>query len=813
MDHPFRGQAPAIWLAVPFLAGLVLGLASGPAGGGLGAILILPCLLSAAFRLPPLATASALMALCGMLTAARVPFVDPSKMHPLLDREVMLRGTVESMKTGEFGWSGVVRGAVLSPVGGSASVRAAKVFFSVRSPDSAVSFPAEVRATGRIRPVRSRGNPGEVPREWSALARGVQYSFGADASRTVFLPQADAGGLKGRLRLARARTGRWLAAHAGNSSGARYLRTLATGEAPPPGDPLPTLLRRTGLAHLLAISGLHVGVFFAIGAFLARCALWLVRRRRGFPDLNGVSALASLPLCWAYVMMAGAPVSAVRAAGMITAAVLAWRGLGVRGAGAAWTAMFLGTIFSSPLLAFSPSFLLSYGATFFLIASIRSDPSRPAPGTLRRRALRCAGSLLVASTVAFSGTLPVSAAFFGALPAGAILWNLLFAGPLGAAGVFGAFLSAVGGVFSVDALGPPVRVLAALVTLLLEILRRVSGDGAGYVSLPPAGVAAPFLCTAGAAAGAIFLLRRGRRPWPAAVAGAAAFLAWIHLPYAALPAAHLTVAALNLGRGAAHLVSFPGGGHMLVDCGSRLHGDAGRRIVLPFLRKNGVRRIDVLVLTHPHEDHYGGAEAVLREIEVGEIWIPQGTSAAAFGREVGRRAGAVRERRAGDVHAAGGVEVLVRASGGGAGRVNDQSLVLEIRHGPLSVWMPGDVEGGAAVWGAVAPANGQARVLFLPHHGSPGAKPLSWIRAASPKVVVAQRLNSDCAGLDNLVTSAKFFYLENGAFSVQSDGASVFARQDGGSRFWSLLLRLPRSGGAGLPGYPARSCEWPNNES
>lgn len=813
MDHPFRGQGPAIWLAVPFFAGLILGLAAGPVWGGVAALLILSCVLSAASGLPPLATASALMALCGALTAARVPLVDPSQMRPLLDREVLLRGTVESMKPGEFGWSGVARDAVLSPVGGSGSVRAAKVLFSVRRPDSAVSFPAEIRATGRIHPVRSRGNPGEVPREWSALARGVQYSFGADASRTVFLPLADTGGLKGRFRAARERTGRWLAAHAGSSRGAQYLRTLSTGEAPPADDPLSTLLRRTGLAHLLAISGLHVGVFFAIGAFLARCGVWLFRRRHGCPDLNGLCALASLPACWAYVMMAGAPVSAVRAAGMITAAVAAWRGLGVRGAGAAWTAMFLGTVFSAPLLVLSPSFLLSYGATFFLIACIRGGPSRPAPCTLRRRARRWAGDLLVASTVAFSGTLPISAAFFGGLPAGAILWNLLFGGPLGAAGVFGAFLAAVGGTFSVDALGPAVRVLAALLTLLLDLLRSLSGDGAGYVPLPPAGVAAPFLCTAGAAAGAIFLLRRGRRPWPAAVAGGAAFLAWIHLPYAALPAARLTVAALNVGRGAAHLVSFPGGGHMLIDCGSRLHGDAGRRIVLPFLRKNGVRRLDVLVLTHPHEDHYGGAESVLREMDVGEIWVPQGNPPAAFGREVARRAGAVRERRGGDVYAAGGAEVAVRASGGGTGRVNERSLVLEIRHGPLSVWLPGDVEGGAAVWGPAPPADGLARVLFLPHHGSPGAKPLSWIRAASPAIVVSQHRNSDCAELDNLVPSDKFFYLENGAFTVRSDGASVFVQQDGGSRFWSLLLRLPRSGGAGLPRFPARSREWPNNES
>jgi len=71
------------------------------------------------------------------------------------------------------------------------------------------------------------------------------------------------------------------------------------------------LLRKTGLAHILAISGMNVAVFFSLHAFLVRAVLWIVRRRHGTPDLSRVSAISSLPVCWAYVLMAGAPVSAV----------------------------------------------------------------------------------------------------------------------------------------------------------------------------------------------------------------------------------------------------------------------------------------------------------------------------------------------------------------------------------------------------------------------------------------------------------------------------------------------------------------------
>lgn len=813
MDHPFRGLWAPIFLAVPFLFGFGSGLA---AGRGLPAAIALLLLLSFAsllLRLPPLATASCLLAMCGALTAGRMPFVDAREIDPLLGREVLISATVESVSVTRSGWSAVARDAVLAVPDRPVRVRIRRILLTVRSPESSVCFPAEVRAAGRIHPIRSRGNPLEIPREGFALARRVQYRFSTDASRTVFLPMGPHG-ISAPLAAARERIGHWLQAYAGTSAGAAFLRAVTTGETPPPGHPLVLLLRRTGLSHLLAISGLHAGIFFAGSSLLLRIGLWLFRRRHGCPDLNRVCLFASLPACWGYILMAGAPVSGVRAAGMITAGVLTWRFLGLRSAGAAWTALFLGTIVTAPWQVGSPSFLLSYTASFFLIACSGRDSRGMAPTPIRHRVRRAFAGGLIASTVAFSGTLPISGALFGGVPAGAILWNLLFAGPLGVAGVAGAFLSAAASLFRMEAVGPLAGMLADGLTSLLGLLARLSGDGAGYVPLPPAGVAVPILSVAGAAWGTVSLRRHGRAAWPSPLAAGAAFLVWIHLPYAALPDPQLTVTALNVGNGASHLVSFPGGRVMLIDCGSRLRGDAGERILLPFLRSRGVRTVDILVLTHPHEDHYGGSEAVLRTMKVGEIWIPQGSTPGAFGEEVARHGERIRIRRPGESIRFRGAEVRVRASGAGGngGKANEQSLVLEVRYGGLSVWFPGDVEGGPSVWGAVAPADSETRVLFLPHHGSPGAKPAAWIAAASPVAAVSQ--NSDCTAWDNLLPSCRFFALENGAVTVRSNGATVSIMQEGGARWWSLFLHLPKiPGGASCSGYPTRDPEWRNSES
>ncbi|MGE5190275.1 MAG: ComEC/Rec2 family competence protein [Gemmatimonadota bacterium] len=798
MGHPFKGQGAVFLLLLPFFGGLLSGLAAGSAWPAAAALFLLTALLSAAFRLRPFATASAAMALCGALAAGRAALVDPSQASPFLSGEVVLRAAVSEVRPAETGWVGTAEDAVVSSIDDSRSLRLAKVRLCVRNPESAVAFPSEVRAMGRLHPVRSRGNPGEAPREWGAMAEGVQYAFFADAGKTVFLRDGRRGTRPAAvLRRARERIGRWIARHAGASDGALYLKALTTGECPPSSHPMVVLLRKTGLAHILAISGMNVAVFFSLHAFLVRAALWAVRRRHGTPDLTRVAAIASLPVCWAYVLVAGAPVSAVRAAGMITAAVLVRDAAGVRAGAAAWTLLFFATAVIDPFLMLSPSFLLSYGAAYFLIAEFAGRVRGKAPASVARKALRGAGTALAASAVAFLGTLPVSALFFGGLPLGAILWNVVFGPVLGTAGVAGAFLAAVGGAAGVDLLGVPVRGAARGLDAALVLLARLSGDGWGYVALPPPGIAAAACSVAAAAAGSLVLRERGKRAWPAVAGSALAFLAWIHLPYAALPDRRLAVAALNVGRGAAHVVSFPAGGTMVVDCGSALHGDAGSRILAPFLRGLGVRRVDVLVLTHPHEDHVGGAAALLDAFPVGEIWIPAGIPAGAFGEAVARQAGRIRGKSAGEVYSAGGASVVVRSSapegrrgGRGAARrrsVNERSLVLEIRHRLVSVWLPGDVEQGPAAWGPDAPGDG-FRILFLPHHGSPGAAPDAWIRAAAPAVTVSQ--NSNCFARRNLVPSVQDFFLENGTFTLRSDGREASCAQDGMPGIWRFLWRV-----------------------
>lgn len=789
MDHPFSGQGALYLLLIAFLAGYFSGLAAGPACVAVSAVLLVTSLAVAALRRREIPLACAVAALCGALTSGRIAQVDPARILPFLDNEAILEGTVDEVRVTDSGWAAAARGTVASVPGGAASIRLGTVLLYIRNPDAPVSFPARFRAVGRLHAVRGRGNPGEIPREWQAMSQGARYAFSADSGKAVFLPEESNGGLfRNPFPRARRETGEWVKRVAGTTSGSLYLLSLATGEVPPYSHPMVTLLRRTGLAHLLAISGINVAIFHILTVFLLRIAIWSFRLRKGTPDLNGWPSLLSLPASWSYVLLAGAPAPAVRSAGMITIAVLAWRRLGVRAPGFAWSAMLLVTLFLSPPEIVSPSFLLSYGATFFLIANCRSPEGTEGMGWGMRIGM-WAKEAVRASAVAFLGTLPVSAAFFQAVPSGAILWNVLFGPILGTAGVAGAAVAVVGGAFGVGAFAAPVRVIARGLTIALSLLDRLSGSGAGCFPVPPSGIAWPVAATGVAIAGTILLLRRGKRPWAATVASAALFLVGIHLPYLALPQREFSVTALNVGNGAAHVVSFPGGGHMVVDCGSALRGNAGERTVLPFLRYRGIRKVDILALTHPHEDHYGGAASILSAVPVREIWIPDGIPRDAFGPAVATFPGVVRSVRAGVAERAGGAEILVRAPGRGGeeGKPNDRGMELELRSGILSVWLPGDVEGGPSAWGAADLREGERRVLFLPHHGSPGAAPRRWLDFCRPDVAVAQ--NRRCFTGGNLLPSAQIILLENGAFSIRSDGRRVFFRQGGIGALWKFFWR------------------------
>ena len=493
---------------------------------------------------------------------------------------------------------------------------------------------------------------------------------------------------------------------------------------------------RAGLAHLLAISGFHVGVIAAL--------LYLLARRVGLGPAR--APLAAAAGSWAYVLAIGSPVAATRAA-FILAALAAGRLLGRRVSplGALATA-FVAVLAARPHAITSVAFQLSFAGAAGLVLlappvsrALRTRPLARLPASLRTG--------LASGIAATAATLPLVAWHFGYFAAAGIPATLL-AGPLVAAAIPGMLLSIL-----LSFIAPPLAaVFAGGTDLCLQLADAIVS---AVAVIPGASVWTPRWWIAAATSGfaAYGLIARGfalrLRPRVRAAVLlcclAAAGVAW-PIPALTGRGGAMELVFLDVGQGDAVAIRTPGRRWILVDTGPRSPGfDSGERIVLPYLRRRGASRLDALVLTHPDLDHIGGANAVLSGLDVLRVLDPGAPAARpayVVALERARARGATwYAARAGDRVSVDGVTLEVLHPGGAADSAasedaNDQSVVLLLRYGDFSALLPGDapaaVEEALLAAGLIPPLD----ILKAGHHGSRTSTSWRLLESARPELSV-----------------------------------------------------------------------------
>jgi competence protein ComEC len=348
--------------------------------------------------------------------------------------------------------------------------------------------------------------------------------------------------------------------------------------------------RRSGLAHLLAVSGLHVGL---VGG-----AVWLLLALGGAsPKLTRVAVLVALP---AYAILAGAAPSAMRAA-LMAAIYLAARLLG-----RAVLPMAAVLLAVTTLLVAQPSLIASAGFQLTVVitaALVRWVP----PLTTFFFGPRWLTGAIAVPVVAQTAAAPLVAWHFRTAIPGAIVANLL-ALPLLAPIILGSVATAV--------IAPLWRAPAALgldlVGLLVSVLRFISAPAraAELVTPPVPVVAAVLLIVAG-------WIGLQARSW--ARFGAAAWigiLVSLGVSWALLrPPAPATVELLPVSDGAAVLISRDG---------DAVLSDAGRyrREASQLLAESGHRDLRAVIASHTDEDHVGGVVQILRSFDVERLVVP-----------------------------------------------------------------------------------------------------------------------------------------------------------------------------------------------
>jgi competence protein ComEC len=277
------------------------------------------------------------------------------------------------------------------------------------------------------------------------------------------------------------------------------------------------------------------------------------------------------------------------------------------------------------------------------------------------------------------------------------------------------------------------------------------------------------------------------------------WLAWQELSRA------LVVTVLDVGQGDCILVQAPGGRTMLVDGGGRAGEetrgyDVGREVVTPALMTRGVRRVDVLVITHPHEDHIGGLGAVLEAVPVGMVLDPmlpnesrdyEKLRESIRGHKIAiHRATAGQRINLGEgIHA----EVLNPPDPrlqGTRDEINDNSVVMRIVDGEESALLAGDVDRAGAERLAGMGNAIQSTILKVPHHGSGDAAVPEFLEAVRPEVAVIS------VGANNPFGHPSAEMLEG----LKRVGAKVMRTDEEGAI--TIRLRPPRWWAWGYVGRP-----------
>jgi competence protein ComEC len=728
------------------------------------------------------ATAFALL-LAGLLVTAMAALARAATLHVLICAALLLSG---------WWWASVRLGAidrsVLAPEIGQAGRFVLAITGPGRRSEFSLRVPAEARRFGerelrepvllRLPPARSppQGALIEVTGEIRAprgpengfdertwlRRRGVHVVVRAHRWRAV----GRRGGLAGFADGLRARISRSMAPGLRGERRA-VLAGVVLGEDEGLSEELRDDFRASGLFHLLAVSGQNVALV-AGGALLLA---WLVGIPRWLGELGALAAIGG------YVLAVGWQPSIVRAGVAGALASLAWLAARPRDR---WYFLLVGAavlLAWNPYSLLEPGFQLSFGAVAAIFIGVppleRRLKGYPGPRWLH--------AVVAVSVACGLATAPILLLHFGSVPIYSVFANAL-AAP--------AVPPLLGLAFAAAALEPVLPSVAAA-------LGWVNGWCAAYLAgcarviggLPYAQVSTTTAALAVAVIVALGVMATRLRPPRAHRAAALVVLAvligagWkLTRPNGQLPPPRgLRMTFLDVGQGDSTLIQVPEGA-ILVDEGPPEANVAGQ------LHRLGVRRLAVLVLTHPSRDNIGGAEKIVRKLGVGVVFEPALPFPNPFGapalREAAKRRIPIVVTRAGRDFTLGRLRVRVLWPDGVASPAddpNDHATVLLASYGKVDALLPADAESNVTSRLRIPPVE----ILKVGHHGSADDGLAELLESLRPRVAIVSvgKKNdyghpraSTMAALGRAPGLAVYRTDEDGRIVLESDGERLSVR-------------------------------------
>jgi competence protein ComEC len=489
------------------------------------------------------------------------------------------------------------------------------------------------------------------------------------------------------------------------------------------------VFNRTGISHLVSISGLHITMLAGLAAWLASF-LW---RRSFFTAMQlplhlpvqKVAALAGAATAFLYVLLAGFGVPAQRTFCML-AVVAGALWLGRITAASHVLCLALGVVVVlDPWAMLWPGFWLSYGAVAaILYASV---------GRLDRKRSGWRGGLLLAARTQWAvtvGLVPLTLLLFGQVSLVSPLANAL---AIPVISLFVTPLALLGSVLPSPLANLTLGAAHGAVELLAACLGWLAAPRLAVWSAP---APQPWILALALIGAAWMLAPRG---WPQRWAGLAAWTPLLTQLPSSPPPGEFTVTAFDVGQGMALLVETHGH-RLLYDTGPLYAPGANgaTRVILPYLRGRGIARLDTLVVSHSDIDHAGGAADLLATVAVAELLssLPQAHPAVKAAR---RHApcGAGQQWRWDDVL----FEMLGPDPASYADptlKSNARSCVLRISAGGKAILLAADIEAAQEADLVRRFPGLRADVLLAPHHGSGTSSTAAFLQTVKPALAVFQ---------------------------------------------------------------------------
>lgn len=506
------------------------------------------------------------------------------------------------------------------------------------------------------------------------------------------------------------------------------------------------IYQNLGAGHLLAVSGLQVSLLALIFFFLFRLIFNLIpytgRRSYG----NKLAVIFTLCAIWSFTLLCGAPPSAVRAAAMSSVLLVSIIIIRQSSMFDAFGISGLVIVLLWPASVVDPSFLLSYAAVFGLLiaqkANSESDLEEIVNDSFFFETKNKIHSLVKVSLGAGLLTLPITAHLFGQISPWGILVNIILVPLAVLLQTPAIFLGVIGALLSNATIVKLAASFAGMLEALCDFFNSLVGS---IIFLPsPSKLATAILILFSLS---ILKLLNSKRKMQYSLLTAILLLSAVLIDLDWQKGLRITI--LPVGQGDATVFEFPSGEVILVDGGGNFNSayDPGKEIIIPFLKRRRIHKLEAVVLSHPDSDHLLGLFSVINEFPTKELWYQPLPEEHVLLNKLLELAQNKKIKSIPSSHLLseklfGRARVQIFPSSKLTDKnkkkmeINNYSLAVKITFGLDSALWPGDLEAEGENYLVNNYQNLASTVVKASHHGSKSSSTLTFVKQTHPKHVI-----------------------------------------------------------------------------